>query len=202
MRAILDTAFTVAFWFADRASNRNEYLQPQKLQRLLFLAQACHAALYPGRTLMPAVFVANDAGPMEPNLYLAFSQGRPDIGIEAPIPEEAELVLEEMWRRFGHLSSDCLGRLTREMPAYVQAHRRGERSEISLEFMRQSIVADGVPGAGGLIGPAKMARTQSGKHVRVRSWMPGAPAEGAIPTSSTELMDEGPVPGWLDGNSR
>jgi len=53
MRAILDSASSAAFWFADKALSRNDYLQPQKLQRLLFLAQACHAALHPGRTLMP-----------------------------------------------------------------------------------------------------------------------------------------------------
>jgi len=56
MRAILDAAFTAAFWFADKALSRNDYLQPRKLRRLLFLARACHGALYPGRTQMPVVF--------------------------------------------------------------------------------------------------------------------------------------------------
>jgi uncharacterized phage-associated protein len=206
MRAILDSAFSAAFWFADKALSRNEYLQPQKLQRLLFLAQACHAALYPGRTLMPAVFVAGDAGPLEPNLYLAFSQGRPDIGIDAPLPEEAEIVLEEMWRRFGHLSCDHLGNLTREMPAYAHAHERGNRTEISLESMRQCIVVNGVPGCGEVVRRTRFARTQSGKHVRVRSWMPGeAPAgddagDGAGDVAG--VTDEPAAPDWLTGNSR
>lgn len=202
MRAILHTAFTAAFWFADKALARNEYLQPQKLQRLLFLAQACHAALYPGRALMPAVFVADEAGPVEPNVYAAFSQGRPDIGSEAAVPEEAELVLEEMWRRFGHLSCDHLGRLTREMPAYARAHRRGERSEISLESMRQSIVGNGVPGGGGA-GTAKVARTQSGRHVRVRSWMPGEPCSAGEPEESRAegVTDAAGVADWLGGSS-
>ncbi len=203
MRAILESAFTAAFWFADRALNRNEYLRPQKLQRLLFLAQACHAALYPGRTLMPAVFVADDVGPMEPNVYLAFSQGRPDVGMDAPIPDEAETLLEEVWRRFGHLSCDHLGNLTREMPAYAKAHRRGERTEITLESMRRSIAGNGVPGGGELLGRSKFLRTQSGKHVRVRSWMPGAPVEGETQAGDgTRVRDEGPAPAWLAGNSR
>lgn len=173
MRAILDSAFTAAFWFADKALSRNEYLQPQKLQRLLFLAQACHAALYPGRTLMPAVFVADDAGPVEPNLYLALAQGRPALAIDAPIPDEAESLLDDIWRRFGPFSCDHLGRLTREMPAYTQARQRGERTEISVESMRRSIVGSGVPGGGDPLGRPKFLRTQTGKHVRVRSWMPG-----------------------------
>ena len=204
MRTILDSAFTAAFWFADKALSRNDYLQPQKLQRLLFLAQACYAALYPGRTLMPAVFVAHNAGPLEPNIYLAFSQGRPDIEIESEVSEEAELVLEEIWRRFGHLTCNHLGRLTREMPAYTQAHRRGDRTEISIESMRQSIVSNGVPGGGDVLGRAKFARTQSGKHVRVRSWMPGeVPAKTVIQaTESTFVMDEAPAPGWLADSSR
>ena len=37
MPADVTNAFDIAFWFADTALNENEYLQPQKLQRLLFL---------------------------------------------------------------------------------------------------------------------------------------------------------------------
>ena len=205
MRAILETAFTAAFWFADKASGRDEYLQPQKLQRLLFLAQACHAALYPGRTLMPAVFVADDAGPVEPNVYRSFSLGRPDIGVDAPLPDEAETLLEEIWRRFGHLSCDHLGTVTREMPAYANAHRRGARTEITLDAMRRSIVDNGVPGGGDPLGRRKVMRTQSGKHVRVRSWTPGAAAEGATQDGPDggggTVMDGTAALDWLSGNT-
>ena len=40
MQPAVFSTFDVAFWFADTALNNNEYLQPQKLHRLLFLSQA------------------------------------------------------------------------------------------------------------------------------------------------------------------
>ena len=39
MPAAVKSAFDVAFWFADTALHDNEYMQPQKLQRLLFLSE-------------------------------------------------------------------------------------------------------------------------------------------------------------------
>ena len=90
MPADVNNAFDVAFWFADTALNENEYLQPQKLQRLLFLSQSYYAIIQKGRKLMPAVFVADEIGPMEPNIYMAFSRGRPDIDAELFLPHEVE----------------------------------------------------------------------------------------------------------------
>ena len=60
MPADVSNAFDIAFWFADTALNENEYLQPQKLQRLLFIAQSYYCIVQKGRKLMPAVFVADE----------------------------------------------------------------------------------------------------------------------------------------------
>ena len=68
MPADVGSAFDVAFWFADMALHDNEYMQPQKLQRLLFIAQGYYTVAFAGRKLMPAVFV----GPTRS----AFSKGR------------------------------------------------------------------------------------------------------------------------------
>ena len=54
MPADVENAFDIAFWFADTALNENQYLQPQKLQRLLFIAQAYYTVAFNGRKLMPA----------------------------------------------------------------------------------------------------------------------------------------------------
>ena len=68
-KPVLNTVFDAAFRFIDLALNDNEYLQPQKLHRLLYLAQAYYGANYHGNMLMPAIFVAEEFGPVEPNLY-------------------------------------------------------------------------------------------------------------------------------------
>ena len=56
----VESCFEIAFWFLDRALNDGEYLQPPKLQRLMYLAQAYFAVVQNGAKLMPATFVAHD----------------------------------------------------------------------------------------------------------------------------------------------
>ena len=51
----VDSSFEVAFWFLDRAIEDGEYLQPQKLHRLLYLAQAYFGVLQNGLKLMPGM---------------------------------------------------------------------------------------------------------------------------------------------------
>ena len=55
--AACDSVFDVAVWITDRALEDGEYLQPQKMQRLLYLSQAYYGALSRGQKLIPCVFV-------------------------------------------------------------------------------------------------------------------------------------------------
>lgn len=174
MPADVKSAFDVAFWFADTALAENEYLQPQKLQRLLYLSQAYYAVAFKGRILMPAVFVADELGPMEPNIYLAFSKGRPDVDVELFLPHEVDAFLAGIWRRFGQFSMERLNELTNESIAYRQARSIGDRAEITIAAMRQSFTRDPkAPGAAQVVKP-KIMRTQEGKPVVVKAWVPGS----------------------------
>ncbi|MEO5336451.1 MAG: DUF4065 domain-containing protein [Magnetospirillum sp. WYHS-4] len=191
MTAAVRTAFDIAFWFADTALNANEYLQPQKLHRLMFLAQAYFAVVSEGRALMPAVFVADEMGPIEPNVFAAFSKGRPDVDAELFLPEDVETFLYSVWRRFGHYSADKLTKMTKEMLAYKHAFQRGPRSEIPLDAMRLSVArAEQTPGVQQVVKP-KVFRTQDGRPVTIKAWKPRAadPAEvvaRAEPEGQTE----------------
>lgn len=174
MPAAVKSAFDVAFWFADTALHDNEYMQPQKLQRLLFLAQAYHLVAFDGRKLMPAMFVADELGPIEPNVYAAFSKGRPDIEVDIFLTSDVEAFLSSIWRRFGQLTAERLTRLTNATLCYKQAVRRGRRAEIPLDTMRMSFArAETTPGIEQVVKP-KILRTQSGRPVTVRTWVPGA----------------------------
>lgn len=173
MPAMVDTAFDVALWFADKALNHNEYLQPQKLHRLMFLAQGYFTVAYEGRRLMPAIFVADDLGPIEPNVFKAFSKGRPNLDVDMFMPAEADAFLDTIWRRFGHYSAEHLTRLTKETLCYRQAFTRGRRAEISIESMRLSFTrGEDAPALDQVIRP-KLMRSQTGKPVAVKSWRPG-----------------------------
>ncbi|NQV82317.1 MAG: DUF4065 domain-containing protein [Rhodospirillales bacterium] len=174
MPADVDNAFDIAFWFADVALNENEYLQPQKLQRLLFIAQAYYSVAFNGARLMPAVFVADEMGPLEPNIYTAFSKGRPDVDARLFLPHEVETFLDNIWRRFGFHTTDRLNKMTKDTAAYKQALKRGHRAKISLDSMRLSFArADNTPGVGQVVKP-KVLRTQTGRAVTVKAWVPGS----------------------------
>lgn len=176
MTFAVKSAFDVAFWFADQALNENEYLQPQKMHRLLYLAQAFYAIAYGGKKLMPAVFVADDLGPVEPTLYQAFSRGRPDVEVELFLPPEVELFLSSIWRRFGHLKAEQLAKLTNKNSAYALALRKGPRTEIALEAMVMAFKAESEkkdPTVSKHFGDGqRVLRTQDGAPVKVSAWAP------------------------------
>jgi uncharacterized phage-associated protein len=172
MPADVNNAFDVAFFFADMALEENEYLQPQKLQRLLFMAQSYYGVAF-NRKLMPAIFVADEMGPMEPNIYIAFSRGRPEVDVELFLPHETQVFLERVWRRFGHFTVDQLNDMAKETSAYKKALERGPRAEIKWQEMCESFKqADQTPGVDQVVKP-KILRTQSGRPVEVKSWNPG-----------------------------
>ncbi len=181
MTFAVNSTFDVAIWFADQALNENEYLQPMKMHRLLYLSQAFYAIAYEGRKLMPAVFVADEQGPIEPTVYHAFSRGRPDVDVELFLPDDVELFLSSIWRRFGHLKPAQLSKITSNT-AFSISLRKGPRTEIPLDAMVTAFRAENEkqkkdPSVAKQFRDAdgqRVMRTQSGAPVKVKSWMPGA----------------------------
>ncbi|OIQ89970.1 hypothetical protein GALL_281080 [mine drainage metagenome] len=176
--AAVESSFDVAYWFVDRALNDNEYIQPQKLHRLMYLSQAYFAVAYHGRRLMPALFVADEFGPIEPGVFRACAIQRPPID-PRPMPEAVSHFLDSIWRRFGSHTAEHLNQLVRGHQPYKDALARGERSEIPLKDMiafyarKNSPVneAVGAPPVTQVLRP-KVMRSQSGKPVSVQKWMP------------------------------
>jgi len=121
---------------------------------------------------MPAVFVADEMGPIEPHVYKTFSKGRPDIDPDLFLSMEIEEFLDALWRRFGHHSSEHLSRLSKRTKAYQSAFTKGRRTEIILDAMRLSFVRSAeTPDVGSVIKP-KLMRSQDGKPVEVKAWVP------------------------------
>lgn len=174
----VETAFDVAFWFCDTALNENEYLQPQKMQRLLYLAHAYFGIVSGGRKLMPSVFVATEAGPIEPNIYRAFANGRPNMEANIFLEEEVEYLLESVWRRFGHHAPERLTKLTKDNAAYMQAFNRGEGTEIGLSAMILSFSVDREAPAPKQVVKPKVMVSQTGRPVTVQAWAPPVKAPG------------------------
>lgn len=134
MPLAIRSALDAAAWFEARAGRDRVRVPPLKLQRLLYFAQAFFAARHGGRRLMPAIFVAGDLGPVEPNLYLILEGGLPDL-IEPPLAPEVEDCLEDIWRRFGTKDIEELDKLVETDGLYRPAFEKSKNSEIGLEDM-------------------------------------------------------------------
>ncbi|WP_417821102.1 Panacea domain-containing protein [Terasakiella sp.] len=173
MAAAVETMYDVAAWFMDHALNDNEYLQPMKMHRLLFLSQSYFAIAYHGRKLAPGVFVADDMGPIEPHVFRAFEQGRPSFYLNTNLPAHIETFLESIWRRFGSYSADKLSDITKKTPAYQKAIKKGRRTEIEFKIMVASFSKHKeAPSIDKVLKP-RVLRSQTGRPVQVKSWAPG-----------------------------
>lgn len=171
----------VVFWFSDRALNDREYIQPQKLHRLMFLAQAYYSVAYPGRKLMPATFVSDTLGPVEPTVFHAFAYGRPHMVEANPIPDTVAHFLDGIWRRFGQYSAETLNKKLAEHPPVAEAVAKGMGEEIPLSAMVKYYGAEVASRRGGAAAPAaaevvrpRLMRSQGGKAVAVTAWTPKA----------------------------
>lgn len=177
---VCDSAFDVCFWLINRALEDGEYLQPQKIQRLLYLSQAYYGAASRGQKLMPCLFVTSVFGPIEPATWRAFENGSPQVDWQG-IPETQKHFLDSLWRRFGAHSVEHLNRLTTSHPPYQRALQDGKRAEIQFEWMTEyygrkpradeSHDRYAAPGVENVMRPRVM-RSHKGRAVNVHKWMP------------------------------
>lgn len=175
-----DSLFDIAFWFLDRALEDGEYLQPQKLQRLLYLSQAYYGVLSRGQRLMPCLFLATVLGPVEPTSWRILESGKPQL-VPHPLSDEVRHFLDSIWRRFGAHGADYLARMIMSHPPFQEALAMGKRCEISLESMvayygRKTHSPDAgdlksAPSVDQVLRP-KVMRSHKGKPVNVTSWVP------------------------------
>lgn len=178
MPLAVKSCLDVVIWFTDRALNDREYIQPQKLHRLMFLAQAYYSVAYPGRKLMPATFVTDSFGPIEPTVFHAFAYGKPPMLDGNPLKDPVVAFLDGIWRRFGQYSADTLTKKLVEHPAVSEAMAKGLNEEIPLDAMvkfyaGEAATRTGMPGATEMLRP-RLLRSADGKAVAVKSWTPKA----------------------------
>lgn len=167
----------VVFWFSDRSLDDKEYLQPQKLHRLLYLAQAYFSVAYPGRKLMPAVFVTDEFGPVEPTIFHAFAYGRPHMIEPNRIPDTVDHFLDSIWRRFGASTAEQLTQRVLQHGPVAAAMAKGRGEEIPFEAMlayysnEAAARKGGAPSVDQVLRPRVM-RAQNGRPVNVTTWKP------------------------------
>ena len=170
-RPAVDNVVDVALWFTEQARKDDLYLQPQKLHRLLYLAQGYYAAAFAGRKLMPATFVAQETGPIEPNVYRLFDGRRPDIDPK-PLKPEVENFLTRLWRKHAHHSTEYLNEGVATHTPFRMALRRGAGEELSHRAMAIYFVDLVRDGGKPKVQPGQVLRTQDGRTLQ--KWVPTA----------------------------
>jgi uncharacterized phage-associated protein len=171
----------IALWFQSRSESAGEALSQRKLHLLLYLAQAHYAAEHDGQKLMPAVFLALDAGPVEPNILQLFVSGRcsltgndPSFGLET--------FLHEVWARYGRKTGEQIAAAIARDGVWKAVLARGPRLEIPVEalFRGYGGVAKAVPAAerpaeaaGSSEPPRKEKEYWTLDGRRAQKWVPG-----------------------------
>ena len=175
------SSLDVAIWFNDRALGDGEYLQPQKLHRLLYLAQAYYTVAYPTQKLMPAVFIIEELGPTEPTVFHALAFGFPPTLEKNPIPQKARDFLDSIWRKFGASKAEQLSKAILAHGPVVDALSKGLGNEISFDAMtkfygKATETRKDVPSLDKVLRP-KVMRSATGKPVNVSLWRPKSLAD-------------------------
>lgn len=165
------STFDVALWLIARADSAGERLQPQKLQRLLYLAQAHYAGSEAGK-LMPATFLATELGPLEPNVYYLFQNGPPAMQMADP-PGAIEEFLMGLWDRYGGRPAEDLLTTIASDGSYALALKSGRNTEITIEIMSAGYGGNNAVKVKGGVkpGPEPGVWTADGK--RATKWIPG-----------------------------
>ena len=170
---VVNSVFDVSEWFLKTAVSDNDPLTPLRLQHLLFLTQGYYAALSKGKLLMPCLFVATARGPVEPNSFRVYADGRAGI-TASPLPQDVLPLLDGIWRKFGAYSAEFLEKNILEHDPVTKALAHGENTEISLDGM---IDFYGNGGQNSKTPPRtfdkpRIMRSQTGKTVTVKKWEP------------------------------
>lgn len=169
---VVPSSIDVALWFFDQSRRENMHLPAQKLQNLLWLAQGIYASANHGRLLMPAVFVAQDIGPIEPSLFHLFEDGRPPMPSRS-VPAVAEHHLLRIWRKYAHYSADYLGNKIRNSPCYRKSLKRARGEVIPFAAIAREFTTPPTP--------ERQVRARDGRVLE--KWTPGAkPSPRHFPT--------------------
>ncbi len=167
MQPAVKSSFDVAIWFLDRARAEDSYLQPRKLQYILFFAQGHYAGAWQGRRLMPSVFVIDEVAPLDPNLYRAFENGRPKVS-ETQMEEDILVFLDAIWRRYKDDDPLKMDRLISRYGNGEDSVEKRDGTEIPVSSMMRMFARDSEKTETG----PKMLRSATGKAVKVTPWKP------------------------------
>ncbi|MSO64858.1 MAG: hypothetical protein EXQ85_03490 [Alphaproteobacteria bacterium] len=168
----------IAYWFQTRSDSAGEPLSQRKLHFLLYLAQAHYAAEHDSQKVMPATFLATEAGPLDPNIYQLYEHGY--FETKGAMPSFAiETYLHEIWARYGKKTTKQLDAIVGRDNVWRQVLNRGSLQEIPVKLMFSAY-----GGGGGVLPMNERAGAGADRKVkeqeywtptgkRAKKWVPG-----------------------------
>ncbi len=173
MRPAIRSTFDIVAWFEERSSQGEKALNSPTLMKLLYLCQAVYASEHNMAKLMPATFLATDAGPIEPDLFIAMEHG---VSLDDPVSpaDHVEEVLLAVWQSYADSSPEELEQVISEDTAIKSAKKKGRNSEILIDDM-----AGAYPGGvSAFKGQSLVSKFPDGSHYDVKhSNLDAVPAE-------------------------
>ena len=109
---------------------------------------------------------------MEPNIFIAFSKGRPNFDIDVQFSAQIKMFLDTIWNKFGVMSVTKLDSITNKTSAFLEAREKADKAEINLLKMGLdfSLAQSKIPNSE--FEEFKTMRNQAGKRVKVSQWVP------------------------------
>jgi uncharacterized phage-associated protein len=143
--AALITSSIVSDAIVEFCARHGDWITNQKLQKLLYYAQAWHLALY-NRPMFPEEFQAWIHGPVEPTSYAAYaSSGHGPIASANAIwslPAKSLKHIEDVFESYGRLSAFDLERLACSEPPWVAARNGLAPDEPSDSIVKKEAMSE------------------------------------------------------------
>lgn len=162
MRPAIRSTFDIVAWFEEKSEASGSALKPNILMQMLYVSQALYASEHNNAKLMPATFLATDAGPIEPDLFLALEQGISVAEAVSPA-DHVEEVLTAVWDVFGNAEPEIVKAALSKDSAIKSAIKRGRNSEIQIEEMTSAYPG----GVSALKGQSQVSQFPDGSPFKV-----------------------------------
>lgn len=141
----VNSALDVANWFFKQAEREEIYLENEKVQHLLFLAQVHYALLNNKDYLSPSLFICDDNGFTEPNLAKTLSFGRPLMN-RPDFPTQLNSFLTLIWKKYSPLSIRDLSSFIKNSPTYLDNYRMGAKKHCRRDIQFRPVQKPPDPG--------------------------------------------------------
>lgn len=134
MRPATRSTFDILYWLNLKATEIDRPMDAAFQIKLLYLCQALHAASHQQQKLMPATFLATEAGPIEPDAFLALEHGFELASAVAP-SADVEKTLTTVWQICQNKSLTEIDFILSFDSALKSASTRGRNAEITISEM-------------------------------------------------------------------